>query len=164
MLYLDVQILLNQRYDKKSNTVVSWFVQSYYKPCAATAILSEPIIDQTQNSMTLCRVLLYGLKPSDINYSTNDKIFEIPFESQQQSHSLSTTPSIHRIESPSTPETDYLNLHIKPLATPTNSRPLFNSDTAHESSPIRVIIRETSRGRHRICVSQTLLRTHNSDV
>ncbi|CAF3904730.1 unnamed protein product [Rotaria sp. Silwood2] len=115
--------------------------------------------------MTLCKVLLYGLKPSDINYSSNDKLFEIPFERQQQPpNSLSTTLSIHRTESTSTPETDYLNLHIKPLSTPTNSRSLFNNDTAHESSPIRVIICETSRGRHRICVSQTLLRTHNSHV
>ncbi|CAF0918476.1 unnamed protein product [Rotaria sordida] len=151
---------------KKNNTAVSWFVQSYYQPCVATAILSEPIIDHTQNSMTLCKVLLYGLKPSDINYSSNDKIFEIPFErqQQQQQHLLSTKSSIQRIESTSTSETDYLNLHIKPLATSTNSRSLFNNDTSHESSPIRVIIRETSRGRHRICVSQTLLRAHNSNI
>ncbi|CAF4001591.1 unnamed protein product [Rotaria sordida] len=116
--------------------------------------------------MTLCKVLLYGLKPSDINYSSNDKIFEIPFErqQQQQQHLLSTKSSIQRIESTSTSETDYLNLHIKPLATSTNSRSLFNNDTSHESSPIRVIIRETSRGRHRICVSQTLLRAHNSNI
>ncbi|CAF3563418.1 unnamed protein product, partial [Adineta steineri] len=40
----------------------------------------------------------------------------------------------------------------------------LSSDTAHESSPIRVTMRETSRGRHHICVSQTLLRTHNSDI
>ncbi len=43
-------------------------------------------------------------------------------------------------------------------------RSSLSSDTGHESSPIRVVIRETSRGRHRICVSQTLLRTHNSDI
>ncbi|CAF1373286.1 unnamed protein product [Rotaria magnacalcarata] len=154
---------------EKANTAVSWFVQSYYKACTATAILSGPIINQTQNSMTLCKVLLYGLKPSDINYSSNDKICEIPCErqeqqqEQQQQQPLSTASSIHRVESSSMPEADYLNLHIKPLATPTSSRSLFGNDTGHESSPIRVMIRETSRGRHRICVSQTLLRAHNSD-
>lgn len=67
--------------------------------------------------MTLCKVLLYGLKPSDINYSTNDKIFERPVQHQRQ-NSFDTTTSIHDVESKIAPETDYLNLHIKPLATP----------------------------------------------
>ncbi|CAF4112622.1 unnamed protein product [Rotaria socialis] len=118
--------------------------------------------------MTLCKVLLYGLKPSDINYSSNDKICEIPCgrqqqQQEQQQQSVSITSSIHRVENSSLPETDYLNLYIKPLTTPTSSRSPFGNDTGHESSPIRVMIRETSRGRHRICVSQTLLRAHNSD-
>ena len=39
-----------------------------------------------------------------------------------------------------------------------------SSDTNHESSPIHVKIHETSRGRHRICISQTLLRTHTGDT
>jgi hypothetical protein len=43
-------------------------------------------------------------------------------------------------------------------------RTSFGSGTTHESSPIRVMICETSRGRHRICVSQTLLRAHAGDV
>jgi len=113
--------------------------------------------------MTLCKVLLYGLKPSDINYSSNDKISEIPLQRQRQ-YSLNTASSIHRVERIATPETDYLNLHIKPLATPSSSYSSFSGDTSHESSPIRVRICETSRGRHRICVSQTLLRTHNGNV
>jgi hypothetical protein len=70
--------------------------------------------------MTLCKVLLYGLKPSDINYSTNDKISEISLERQCQ-HPLFTTSSIHHVENTSSSESDYLNLHIKPLATPANS-------------------------------------------
>jgi hypothetical protein len=73
--------------------------------------------------MTLCKVLLFGLKPCDINYNSNDKISDIPLERRRQL-SLFSTPlansSIHHVESPSSPETDYLNLHIKPLATPTN--------------------------------------------
>jgi hypothetical protein len=71
--------------------------------------------------MTLCKVLLSGLKPSDINYSTNDKISEIPLQRQRQ-YSFNTTPSIHHVENKISPETDYLNLNIKPLAaTPTSS-------------------------------------------
>jgi len=132
--------------------------------------------------MTLCKVLLYGLKPCDINCSSNDKISEIPLERQRQ-HSLLTTSSTHHVGTNSSSQLDYLNLHIKPIATPMNTvrnnnlffirnktekflfqRSSLSSDTGHESSPIRVVIRETSRGRHRICVSQTLLRTHNSDI
>jgi hypothetical protein len=70
--------------------------------------------------MTLCKVLLNGLKPSDINYSTNDKISEIPLE-RQRHNSLYTTSSIHHVENTSAPETDFLNLHIKPMATSTSS-------------------------------------------
>jgi hypothetical protein len=72
--------------------------------------------------MSQCKVHLYGLKPSDINYSTssNDKISEIPFQRQRQ-NSLNIVSSIHHVERTALPETDYLNLHIKPLATPTNS-------------------------------------------
>ncbi|CAF1042185.1 unnamed protein product [Adineta steineri] len=113
--------------------------------------------------MTLCKVLLYGLKPSDLNYSTNSKVAETPLERQQE-YSLLTTSSVHDMPNKSSSETDYLNLHIKPIAIPINSHSSLSSDTAHESSPIRVTMRETSRGRHHICVSQTLLRTHNSDT
>jgi hypothetical protein len=77
--------------------------------------------------MTLCKVRLYGLKPSDINYSSNDKISEIPLERSRQ-HSLFTPSLVHQVENTSSSENDYLNLHIKPLATPTNSvrnNPLF---------------------------------------
>ncbi len=49
--------------------------------------------------MTVCRVLLYGLKPCDINSSTNDKITE------------TSTGN----------DADFLNLDIKPLTTPTSS-------------------------------------------
>jgi len=70
--------------------------------------------------MTLCKVLLSGLKPSDINYSSNDKISEIPLEFQRH-YSFNTTSAMHPVEKKESPETDYLNLHIKPLATPTSS-------------------------------------------
>jgi hypothetical protein len=49
--------------------------------------------------MTVCKVLLYGLKPCDINSSTNDKISETS----------------------ATGDMDFLNLDIKPLTTPTSS-------------------------------------------
>jgi len=70
--------------------------------------------------MTVCKVLLYGLKPSDISYSSNDKISTIPLERQRQ-YSFNTTSSIHHVENITSPETDYLNLQIKPLTTATNS-------------------------------------------
>ena len=69
--------------------------------------------------MTLCKVLLFGLKPCDISSSTNDKISEI---SNQRQHSLIPTisPKFTQ-ENSSSSNTDYLNLDIKPLATPTSS-------------------------------------------
>lgn len=70
--------------------------------------------------MTLCKVLLSGLKPSDIHYSSNDKISEIPF-GHQRHNSFNTTSAIHHAEKTAIPETDYLNLHIKPLTTSTSS-------------------------------------------
>lgn len=73
--------------------------------------------------MTLCKVILYGLKPSDISYSSNDKITEVPFNNhhQQQEHLFTSDLSTHREEGTPSPETNYLNLQIKPLATPTYS-------------------------------------------
>ena len=61
--------------------------------------------------MTLCKVLLSGLKPSDVNCSSNNIISEIPLEHQQDQSMFAT----------SLLETDYLNLHIKPMARSTNS-------------------------------------------
>jgi hypothetical protein len=52
-----------------------------------------------EKKMTVCKVLLYGLKPCDINSSTNEKISE-----------TSTAGDM-----------DFLNLDIKPLTTPTSS-------------------------------------------
>ncbi|UJR30551.1 hypothetical protein I4U23_018081 [Adineta vaga] len=149
---------------ENGNECVSWFVQSYYKPCAATVILNEPIIQETKNSMTQCKVRLCGLKPNDINYNTNSKITEIPAEYQQE-HLLSTPSSIDEVNGASLFETDYLNLHIKPIAKSADLDSSFsgNSDT-HESTPIRVTIRETPRGRHHIRISQTLLRSNQIDV
>lgn len=78
--------------------------------------------------MTLCKVLLYGLKPSDINYSVDDKILEIPCGKQQeqqqqpeqeQQQSLSISSPMHPVETKSASEANYLSLHIKPLTTPT---------------------------------------------
>jgi len=63
--------------------------------------------------MTLCKVLLFGLKPCDLSSSTNDKISET---SVQRQHSLISTTS-----SSSSSDTDYLNLDIKPLLTPISS-------------------------------------------
>ncbi|CAF0957477.1 unnamed protein product [Adineta steineri] len=112
--------------------------------------------------MTVCKVLLYGLKPCDISSHTNDKISDI---SHQRQHSIiSTTPPKLQSEKSLSPDTDYLNIDIKPVLAPTNARSSTSSDTVHESSPIRVIMRETPRGRYRICVSQTLLRSHIGDV
>jgi hypothetical protein len=65
-------------------------------------------------------VLLSGLKPCDITFSTNDRVSEIPLQRQRQ-YSFNTTPLIHQVESKISPETDYLNLNIKPLATPMSS-------------------------------------------
>lgn len=109
--------------------------------------------------MSVCKVLLYGLKPCDLLSATNDE----PSAAQSSS-----------------PESNYLNIDIKPLLTPTSSvsdrpcasfaplvwfqRVSTSSDNAHESSPVRVAIRQTNRGRYRICVSQTLLRSHNGDA
>ena len=89
--------------------------------------------------MTSCKVRLYGLKPCDIICSTADN---------------EPDPSLAKQVSPKN-ELDFLHVDLKALVTPTND---------HESSPIRVIMRETTRGRHRICVSQTLLRTHAGEV
>ena len=68
--------------------------------------------------MPTCKVVLYGLKPSEITYSTNENASDI---SSQRQRSFSTTTSNHQAESRVSPETDYLNLHIKPLATPRTS-------------------------------------------
>ena len=70
--------------------------------------------------MTLCKVILCGLKPSDVNYSTNDRAVELPLQRQRQ-HSFNTTTSINRVEGKVSSENDYLNVHIKPMPTQTNS-------------------------------------------
>ncbi len=70
--------------------------------------------------MTRCKVLLSGLKQCDISYNTNDRIPEIPIQRPRQ-YSFNTTTSNHHVENKILPETDYLNLNIKPLATPTSS-------------------------------------------
>ncbi len=62
--------------------------------------------------MTLCKILVFGLKPCDLSSSTNDKISET---SVQRQHSLISTTSS------SSSDTDYLNLDIKPLLTPISS-------------------------------------------
>ncbi|CAF2401406.1 unnamed protein product [Rotaria sp. Silwood2] len=116
--------------------------------------------------MTMCKVLLFGLKPCDISSCTNDKILEV---SRPRQHSLisTTLPKFQREnmkENSSSLDTDYLNLVIKPLVTTSNSHSSTSNDTGHESSPIRLKILETPQGRHRICVSQTLLRTHTGDT
>jgi hypothetical protein len=62
--------------------------------------------------MTVCKVLLYGLKPCDISSNTNDKISDIP--SQRLSTALTKEKS-------STEDADFLNVDIKPSTTPTSS-------------------------------------------
>jgi hypothetical protein len=64
--------------------------------------------------MTLCKVFLYGLKPCDLSSSTNDNISDTSVEQQ---HSIQLTST----KTKDSPETDYLNLDIKPLITPTSS-------------------------------------------
>jgi hypothetical protein len=60
--------------------------------------------------MTVCKVLLFGLKPCDISSNTNEKISETAFQ----------TPKLQSEGSPS-PNADYLKLDIKPLLTPISS-------------------------------------------
>ncbi len=69
--------------------------------------------------MTVCKVLLYGLKPCDISSSTNDKISETLHHRQ---HSLiPTAPPKLQLEKSLSSDNDYLNLDIKPLLTPASS-------------------------------------------
>ncbi|CAF0748822.1 unnamed protein product [Rotaria sordida] len=116
--------------------------------------------------MTVYKVSLFGLKPCDISSYNNNKILETSL--QRQDSLISTTPPKLQLENTketSSPlDTDYLNLVIKPLVTTNNSHSSTNNNTGHESSPIRLKIRETPRGRHYICISQTLLRTHTGDT
>ncbi|CAF1012588.1 unnamed protein product [Rotaria magnacalcarata] len=117
--------------------------------------------------MTVCRVILFGLKPCDISSCTNNKISET---SLPQRHSLIPVTTSTKFQLANTKEntavldTDYLNLVIKPSVTSNNLHSSTSNDTGHEASPIRLKIHENSRGRHRICVSQTLLRTHTGDA
>jgi hypothetical protein len=70
--------------------------------------------------MTVCKVLLFGLKPCDLSSSTNDNIAET---SNQRQPSLIPTTSSSKLtkENSSSPDKDYLDLDIKPLLTPTSS-------------------------------------------
>jgi hypothetical protein len=70
--------------------------------------------------MTVCKVLLFGLKPCDISSSTNDKISETSLERQ---HALiPTTSSQSQLENlSSSSDIDYLTIDIKPLLTPISS-------------------------------------------
>ncbi len=76
----------------------------------------EEILFDFQTTMTVCKVLLFGLKPCDISSSTNEKIADTTVQRQ---HSL--IPTQAKENSPSSPQTDYLHLDIKPLVTPTSS-------------------------------------------
>lgn len=73
----------------------------------------------------MCKVRLCGLKPCDINFNTNEKksdtSLERPRSSSFNTNSTPSPPLHHQREKTLSPQTDYLNLHIKPLATPTNS-------------------------------------------
>ncbi|CAF1070050.1 unnamed protein product [Adineta ricciae] len=109
--------------------------------------------------MTVCKVFLYGLKPCDIGSSTNDNISDAAYQRQNSLTSMFTT------EKSLPAENNFLNIDIKPVLTPMSSRSsTASSDTGHESSPIRVAIRQTPRGRYRICVSQSLLRPRVGDI
>ncbi|CAF3313410.1 unnamed protein product [Rotaria socialis] len=117
--------------------------------------------------MTVCRVILFGLKPCDISSCTNNKISEASL-SRQHSVIPATTSTKFQLantkENASVLDTDYLNLVIKPLVTTNNSHSSTSNNAGHEASPIRLKIHETPQGRHHICVSQTLLRTHTGDA
>jgi hypothetical protein len=70
--------------------------------------------------MTVCKVLLFGLKPCDISASTNEKISETSV--QRQYSLIPTTSSKSQLEkSSSSSNVDYLNLDIKPLVTAASS-------------------------------------------
>ena len=64
--------------------------------------------------MTQCKVLLHGLKPSDIICSTNPELSVIPSESRR-GQSSSTKTSNNREDNTPIQETDYLDLYIKPI-------------------------------------------------
>ncbi|CAF1541560.1 unnamed protein product [Adineta ricciae] len=104
--------------------------------------------------MTQCKVLLHGLKPNDITYSTNPELSVIPHESRQ-GQSSSTQPSSNQEDDTPIQETDYIDLYIKPIEKPNNQHSLLHSDIP-ETTPIRVTIRQTPRGTRRICVSQNI--------
>ena len=73
--------------------------------------------------MPVCKVILHGLKPSEISYSINENQSEMSSQRQRQDslNTRITTTSNHQAESRISPETDYLNLHIKPMATSKSS-------------------------------------------
>ncbi|CAF1318048.1 unnamed protein product [Adineta ricciae] len=118
---------------RKDNECVSWFVQSFYKPYTVTMELSESIVDQTRDSMAQYKVLLHGLKPNDIIYSTNPELSVIRDESRR-GQSSSTQPSSNQEDITPMQETDYLDLYIKPIEKPNNQRcPRNNPDLCHNS-------------------------------
>jgi hypothetical protein len=70
--------------------------------------------------MTVCKVLLFGLKPCDISSSTNEKISDTSFQRQHSLIPTTSSPKL-QLENSSSPNTDYLSLDIKPLITPISS-------------------------------------------
>ena len=71
--------------------------------------------------MTVCKVLLFGLKPCDISSNTNEKITDTSFQRQHSLIPTSTSSPKLQLENSSSPNTDYLSLDIKPLLTPISS-------------------------------------------
>lgn len=70
----------------------------------------------------MCKVRLCGLKPCDVNYKTSNNTSEMSLQQSRDSSLNTTSTSLDHGEKIATvPETDYLNLHIKPLAVPMNS-------------------------------------------
>ncbi|CAF0951209.1 unnamed protein product [Adineta ricciae] len=112
--------------------------------------------------MAQYKVLLHGLKPNDIIYSTNPELSVIRDESRR-GQSSSTQPSSNQEDITPMQETDYLDLYIKPIEKPNNQHSLLQSDVP-ETTPICVTIRQTSRGTRRIWISQTSLLSQNINV
>lgn len=72
--------------------------------------------------MSVCKVLLFGLKPCDISSCTNNKLIESSSQQLCAQNSTATQIQLDNIKvNSSTSDTDGLNIVIKPLVTPSSS-------------------------------------------
>ncbi|CAF1041649.1 unnamed protein product, partial [Didymodactylos carnosus] len=64
-----------------------------------------------QNSLTLCKVILYGLKSCDLTYNAlqeDDTLIDKDKKRNSLSYGISPTVKLD--------QNDYLNIHVKPVA------------------------------------------------